>query len=461
MKSRTTKLLLVVAFYAVNLFSNLSYSQDVVCRLPRINGFDREYSVGNSIVGETTSEMSETKIYMTVSDGSLYVHSNYVTPGYDNPTKLATSEEMGSIEDIAMNIFFDQQPSFSEFDRMKSLLKNRVEITLDPAVLKSGKYKTIDFSNAGTMNFICPDGKVRTGIKFRNAAGDIEYLIKYSDQISVRVNGQNLDFIFSQLKSQRINFNDVRIVNLVENSSTKNVLEGNFPGKTLAFDYSSTDNFKNLLLSNKGKRTVVIGHIEDGNFVTIDKSGNEIFRTSISEIEAFQKDNQLELILLGCNSAGEGAGSGALNKFNSIDALNRLKTTEKTKNIEEFLDSLSFRTLHFVVDETFFNFDDAAANMNYQMPKRIDVTVYEHPGENFTRINSSKKKGMIILLGVGAYATLSSVLNPPNEQGDTTGYGSYIDTDKPSPKGNTIFFVIIGIIVVVILAVIFAPSNRT
>ena len=470
MQRKKTKQLFLALFFIASCLPQ-SFSQSVVCRLPRIEGYDQEYSVGKSICGEATSTMSDTKFFITVKDDNLYAHSNYLTPGYDNPTKLATSDPMNSIEDIAMNIFFAEYPSEAKLAQMNSMLRNNIEIVLDPKIMNDSKYGTINFSKAGKLKFICPDNEIRDAIKIQNKAGDFEFGIKYNNQFSTRIKDQNLGFIFSELRTQKIDFSKIKIINLVDNSSTKNVLNINFSEKVIAFDFSSKENFKNLLLSNKGKRTAIIGHIENGDFVTIDKGGKEIFRIPISEIEIFQKENKLELIILGCNSAGEGAGSGALNKFNSIDALNRLKTTEKTENIEQFLDSLSFGTLHFVIDETFFRIEqDVVSNGGNRMPDRIEISVYDKSKGEITTVGNLKYKGSIILLGLGTAEFIASLTTTPpstdtsqtvNPQSDST-YVSPVDNgDKSDNTRNIILFIVIGGGMIGLIGYIFKSSNKS
>lgn len=461
------KYLFLALFFIVSCLTQ-SFSQSVVCRLPRIKGYDQEYSVGKSICGETTSTMSDTKFFITVKDGNLYIHSNYLTPGFDNPTKLATSDPMNSIEDIAMNIFFTEYPSEAKLAQMNSMLRTNIEIVLDPKIINDSKYGSINFSKAGKLKFICPDNEIRDAIKIQNNVGDFDFGIKYNNQFSIRIKDQNLSFIFSELRTQKIDFDKIKIMNLVDNSSTKNVLNSKFSDKVISFDFSSKENFKALLLSNKGNRTAIIGHIENGNFVTIDKAGKEIFRIPISEIEVFQKENKLELIILGCNSAGEGANSGTLNKFNSIDALNRLKTTEKTENIEQFLDSLSFKPLHFVIDESFFRIEqDVVSTGGNRMPDKIEISVYDKSKDEIKTLSNSNKKGTIIILGLGYAEFLDNNITNnnsysinPTPQNDSTGFVPGTNNNNDGNGSNTTLYVILGVIAVGVIGYFLKSSNK-
>jgi hypothetical protein len=124
MKTNFYKRIFSTLFALTSLLASQAFSQSVVCRKEWISGFENEVKIGHAICGENTSKMSETKIYLTVKDDQLYVQSNYVTPGYENPTKLATSDKMGTIDEIAMNIFFTEYPS----NGLEQLLNNARKI---------------------------------------------------------------------------------------------------------------------------------------------------------------------------------------------------------------------------------------------------------------------------------------------------------------------------------------------
>lgn len=469
MQQKTKKLILALLLTASCLTQ--SFSQSVVCRKERIYGYDEEYSMGHSICGETTTSMSKTKIYLTVTGENLYVHSNYITPEFEYPTKFATSDEMNSIDEVAMNIFFADYPSETKISQMNSMLRNNIEIIIDPKIINNSKYGKMNFTKTGQLKFICPDNEVRDAIKIQNNNGDFDLGIKYNNQFSTRVKDQNLSFIFSELRNQKIDFDKIKVINLVQNSSTKSVLNAKFSEKVISFDFSSKENFKSLLLSDRGKRIAIIGHIENGDFVTIDKAGKEIFRIPISEIETFQKENKLELIILGCNSASEGAGSGALNKFNSIDALNRLKTTEKTENIEQFLDSLSFGTLHFVIDETFFKPEpDVASSGGNRLPERIEISIYNKSKGEISSVSNLNYKGSIIILGLGTAEFIASLTTPSaktdtsqviNPQSDSIYSSPENNGDKSDNTRNLILFIVIGVGVVGLIAYILKSSNKS
>lgn len=466
MKHKVFKPAALLLFILTGITNTVCFGQ-LFCRREFIEGFKREHDIGVKLHGNNTSKIAESKLYLTVKDDLLYVQSNYLpdeTSPY--PVKLATPVQEGlSVEDYLGNMYYSEKTvplTSKEANLFIHHLRNDIEITVDPSVFNSADFNDFDFSKFNKVKIACPDEVARSVIKFPHKNGTVEYLVKYSDNISVRLKDQNLNFIFTNLKAQRINQNELKIISLLENSTTKTYISSNFPGKAIPFNYSDIAGFKALLLENKANRTIILGHIEGGSFVTLDKGGKELFKISIEEIQAFQKENKLSLIILGCNSAESGV-PGAANKFNSIDALKRLKTTEKVENAESFLDSLAFRTIHFVLDATFFRTEESltTASVNFY-PERIDFDVY---ARTETTIKSVKGRplGKIIFLGIDDFnLTGNEEVSPaPALQTSSTADQEAGDDDNNNDDGedNTILYIIFGIGIILVGRQIFKSLN--
>lgn len=391
--------IVVSLFFVVQV----SYSQEseVKCQLEWINGFENEKEIGHTMCGESTSSKARTKIYLTTKNGYLYVHSNFVAARAEFPTKIATTRMM-SLEDVVINLFYSEYPSVGELERVMEVIKNNVKFIIDPKLIQSTQSDAMDFSEVSKLFFICPDKKLREGMSIKKGMYKPDYFVKLKEHLSVRIDKQNLSYVFSNLKKTRIDFNSIKILSLIENSSTKDALASKFPDKTLFFDYSNSETLKQLLLQNKNNNTIIIGHIESGDFVVLDSKGSEMFRISVDELQKFQKENGLSFVLLGCNSASEGALTGSLNKFNSVEAINRLATTKNTSTVEEFIDSLALGTIHFAIDESFFQsgkLASAKSNTKNNLPERIDILAYDKR-EEFRSTLSYKSLGKVIFLGL-------------------------------------------------------------
>ena len=87
----------------LTVFLTLSFSglllADVVCFGTKIVGYDNEYATAKRCLGEkTTSDIESCEVYVTQRAGYLYVHSNYVSPGEEYPTKIATNNVRDLLE---------------------------------------------------------------------------------------------------------------------------------------------------------------------------------------------------------------------------------------------------------------------------------------------------------------------------------------------------------------------------
>jgi hypothetical protein len=386
-------LILVIILHSIT-FNECIFSQFLRCTLGNIEGCEKEAKLAYSILGKNTNHISNTKIFITVKDNSLYIHSNFIEAGSDYPTKILTSTQINSIDDIALNVFYRENPIESEWINLKNALKNDIKIIMNPKVIK--RYK-INFDNADNINFFCPDGIIRDGVKMYRNSNEYDFLIKYNEQILTRIKEENLDYILHNLKNEKIYFNEMKVLSMVDNSSTRELLMNKFKDNNIIFDFSSKNNFKKLLIENKDNMLIILSHIEEGNIVTVNPQGIEIFKISINEIQEIQKENNIQSIILGCNSAVEGANTGVIGKFNSVDALERLEKTTKAKNIEEFLNTLAYRTFHIVLDNTFFDVGKGTEKYNLINSKKIEFIVLNKTNTEMPVIEYSKLGKIIIL----------------------------------------------------------------
>jgi hypothetical protein len=421
---------LVVMF--TTLCFPFSYAQTTVCRNSRIYNFNNEYNLGETLCGETTSNASRLIVYFTVQDSFLYVHSNYITADYENPTKIATTET-ADLETILNTIYDDV-----DYDRLPSLIRKDITVYIDAKLINDVRHGNIDFSSVDKLNLYCPDGKVRPAIKIKKQDGKFELGIKYNNQIATKINDTNLSYIFTTIKEHKIDQKELKIISLFKVNLTKNKSALETGGSLVEFDFSNTDNFTKTLLANKDKRTVVVGNIEGVNLVKSDENGKTLFKISIEEIQKIQKANKQSIIVLGINSSKDGSAVSN-NKNNLLDAVNRLANTVGTENIEDFLNSLSSETLHFILNQTIFpRLEDGF--LAYKPAERLDFDIYSKSKGEVKTIQSSST-GKIIFLGTG--------ISQYPDRAETTD--STTQTKSGNPKGDedsessTPLFVIIAI----------------
>ncbi len=418
------------------LYANFNtQAQTVVCRNQQIEGFTREYSVGQDVCGETTSEIAKASIYVTVQGKLIYFQSNFVTPSYEYPTKIATDQK-ASIETYLQNIFYSGSQSHYTVDEMISFAKKHVKIILDPALINDSNFGTLDFFEFKKLNIVTENNQISKAIKIVNSDGTHELLVEINTNISARIKGQNLAVVFSKLRERRFSGKKFKIISFVENSPTKKYLNEHFSNRKIDFKYSNKDDLKTLLLANKAHLIVVLGHIENGAFVVIDPSGKVLFKVTISELENWQKENNLKLLLLGCSSALNGAKHGTLDPINPIETLARLRTTERTESFGEFLDSLTFRTMHYVVDEAIFdeNFEEGARDEAQQDHEFVKIKVYKKPHDY--KISSSERS-QLYFYGININDSSPSITTAEIDTSTQQQTASLTSTEPPSPVIST------------------------
>ena len=68
-------------------------AKQVVCHAKQIRGFERESLdafLHFGMVDQHTHDMTRLRAYITLQGNCIYIESNYVKPGFQYPTKIAT-----------------------------------------------------------------------------------------------------------------------------------------------------------------------------------------------------------------------------------------------------------------------------------------------------------------------------------------------------------------------------------
>jgi len=118
-----------------------SAAGSVVCRNAYIQGFEGPYSEAKAHIGDgTTSDLRRMKVYVTLSDGYIYAHSNYKTPGFTYPTKIAHDQDMDAAS-LVLNLV---GKGVSE-ERIVNATENDVVFIVDEAAFKGSRI-SVDFT---------------------------------------------------------------------------------------------------------------------------------------------------------------------------------------------------------------------------------------------------------------------------------------------------------------------------
>ena len=162
-------------------------------------------------------------------------------------------------------------------------------------------------------------------------------------------NKNSIDLIKTKLNSRKYLQEEIEVISLVKDDATNGVLKQNFPNNHLVFNVPSMRGLIQKLKANKNKSVVVVGHIEGNEFVTPLANGNE-FRVSLEELKRLGDELEVNIFPMGCNSGFQ--GTGLVTKFNSVDALNRLKpAVENNTTVMGMLEDLAGNDFKVIIDE--------------------------------------------------------------------------------------------------------------
>lgn len=357
------------------------------CGKQDIVGYEQEHQRGKAYVGRQTRQTDKVKIYVTEKGNQLFALSN-IAIGDGNTMKICETGRPSIYDPI--EILSDIVPGFNNMSRSDQLfLIDNVEYTFDPTVLR-GRFLNNEFKLIKKPRFICPDGVVRNG-EIASVNGVFTPTVVINSTVTVRVLDPNFKSVIKALNSENsLNYDAVKILSLVDNTDTRVRIAEKYAEKNISFDFSSEEKLKDLLLQNSENTILLLGHLHDGVFVT-KSGGEEVFRIPIATIQGWQKEHGLNIAYLGCNAALEAEIPGAITKFNSLEILDRLETTKRTKSNKEFLDSLGFRTTRFIVDYTLFR-----THVNSQK-QNVKASVVSMLNSNSYSMNEGNLFGRIIL----------------------------------------------------------------
>ncbi|WP_298541891.1 hypothetical protein [uncultured Aquimarina sp.] len=200
--------------------------------------------------------------------------------------------------------------------------------------------------------FYSSKGKVFNTKKIKDANGRLIRVFILEPNLYVKFSNKNsIDFIKKRLNSRKYLQEEVEIISLVKDNATNKVLKQNFPQNHTTFDLLSLRNLVKKLKTNKKKSVIVLGHIEGEKFVTSLGNGRS-FTIGLEDLKKLGDDLDVNIFPMGCNSGLSQNITGIGNKFNSIDALNRLKpAVEKNSSIMDMLKDLAGNDFKIIIDD--------------------------------------------------------------------------------------------------------------
>jgi len=356
-----------VVFLAIILLSfSTAFSQSLVCRKPGIAGRDESAERAHRFLPPDTSDVSKAVIYVERTPKGIYFHSNYVTPGFDNPTKILTNET-SDFHRVFVNLIFSGKSDPLEQDEALETYRKNVHIFLDQSMFTQGGYPTVDVGDA--TNVAVVDG--RTGKLF---AGDsVERLERTSPPpiLLSKVLGccmygipPHLAEQYRQALVQRpFDKRNVRFLSLVRDSGTESAIKQSANLRTARLGEIGTPmvtlpQIESAFQSANGSTVILVSHVEGKNFVVRDSAQNITSSIPVDSVRALASKYNIELVDLGCETAqhlrSETLGVGVTTKFNTVDAVQSLeRALSQSQNYADFFQALTSENLKIVVDHGF------------------------------------------------------------------------------------------------------------
>ncbi|MEL6624662.1 MAG: hypothetical protein AAFO96_07530 [Bacteroidota bacterium] len=161
------------------------------------------------------------------------------------------------------------------------------------------------------------------------------------------------------------------ILNLVRDRATERMIKSSFARNQIKFPLNpsaSVAKLKKQLAKSPRKTVFVVGHVEEGKFVTYHK-GQKVFEVSIDELMQVGKDLKLNIFPFGCNSSMQNqAQVGTTTLLNSYaDTQKLIEGIKSSKNLGTALQKFAGDEFELIVNqETFRNLGYA----EYQLVKR-------------------------------------------------------------------------------------------
>ena len=79
---------IIFTMVGIALLLPTTIAQSQVCRPDYIGGLEAEAKLGKAIVGRNKSDLNQCRVWVTLRKGGMYLHSNFITPGYDRATRV-------------------------------------------------------------------------------------------------------------------------------------------------------------------------------------------------------------------------------------------------------------------------------------------------------------------------------------------------------------------------------------
>lgn len=347
------------------LCSSFAFEQTVVCREDGIKGHEVEAKRAHRFLTADTSDISKAVIYVEKTADGLYFHSNYITPGAPNPTKVLTKDS-SDFRQVFVNMVYGENFTNDEEITALTQFRQNVHIFLDRSMFTQGGYPLVDVGDARYVAIV--DGR---NLKFD--IGPVDRLDRATPPpiLMSRVLGCCLFGIPPHLAAQYqkalearpFDRTSVHLLSLVRDSGTKSAIHESTNLRKAhigdsAGPVSTLAQIESAFRTASGSTVVLVSHVEGTNFVIRDAARNLVSSIPMDSVRALASKYNVELIDLGCETAQrlklEQIGIGVTTKFNTVDAVRALdRALSHSANYADFFQTITSQNLRIVVDQGF------------------------------------------------------------------------------------------------------------
>jgi hypothetical protein len=379
----------LLGFLSVTLICSSALA--VVCREPTVSEelTPRMMDIKGWLPADTVNHR-EIAVYLTKdSDGDLYIQSNFHSEDTKNnqthryPTKIKEpASAFADFDQLLLNLIFDHQPGASG-DRIIAEAKQGLDLYIDPNMLTADGRLPFDISGVKSIKLANDKAMLDGGqIELLNVSKPPPPLLQrivgccFSGRPAGRAQA-----IATSLRQTRFDATQTHLMSLVADSATSATIASSKLLNQAALRTSVTDKqnwtdaISTAMKNANGQSLVLLTHVSKGEVVIEDTAGAMQLSIKIDQLHEMAKENDVNLILLGCDTAreaqGDGIPLGVIGKYNTAFAARQLdKAMQSSSNAYEFLSNLAADGLHIVAQEGAWSQNAVGASV-YSKPSPV------------------------------------------------------------------------------------------
>jgi hypothetical protein len=355
-----------------------------VCRAHHFQGMLASKQRADAVLPPNTTDIHKAVVYVEYVDNVLYYQSNFVTSGFEYPTKVkgdpAQNAVFSDATQVFKNIAFSAPPDPEAWNDVLTAVHNNVEFLIDVSAFDKNGIPRVDLSNIKNIKLVDRQhGKsVAVSVELLPTADPPPALTaKLRGCCLYGIPPFTVEGLSEKLASKPFDRQNVHFASLFIDRATEQQVDQSSLVKSVrvkgdANNLNSKADLEAVFEKAKGTTLVLIGHVEGADYVIKDAGNKEHLRVSIDEVRAMAKKNGILLIDIGCETTkaikDRSFGFGVISRYNSVDAVASVqRAMSNAKTYRDFLENVSSPGLKIVVDHSFMVEPMAHASVYSQM----------------------------------------------------------------------------------------------